>query len=368
MEKMSVNPWEVSDNIDYKKLIKEFGIVPLNKLPEIFTNDILFRRKFVFAARDIGQIISCIQNKKPFCVMTGLMPTGKFHIGHALVLKQVLFYQKLGATVYIAVADIEAYNARNQSIEDSKKIAIEEYLANYVAMGLDLNKTKVYFQSNRSKNSAESNAYYRLQNLFSKHSTFNEVKGVYGEITPGKLIAALLQSSDMYHPQLKEFEENPLPTVIPVGIDQDPHIRLARGIARRFNKKFIPISSSYHYFLPGLKGGKMSASDPNSYIAFTDTPSQVKNKINKYAFSGGQKTTEEHKKTGGNPDIDVSFQYLRLFEENDSKLSEIYKKYKSGEMLTGELKKLAIEKINSYLKPIQNKYPESLKKVKTFFN
>ena len=365
---MKVTPWETKGDIDYKKLIKEFGVVPLKELPGIFNKDILFRRKFVFAARDIGQIITRIRDKKPFCVMTGLMPTGKFHIGHALVLRQVLFYQKLGATVYIAVADIEAHNARDQSLEESKKIAIEEYLSNYVAMGLDLKKTEVYFQSNRSKDSKKSNAYYRLQNLFSKHSTFNEVKGVYGEITPGKLMAALLQASDMYHPQLKEFEGKPIPTVIPVGIDQDPHIRLARDIARRFNKKLIPISSSYHLFLPGLKGDKMSASDPNSYIAFTDTPNQVKNKINKYAFSGGQKTTEEHKKTGGNPDVDVSFQYLKLFEEDDSRLSEIYEKYKSGKILTGELKKIAIEKINSYLKPIQNKYPESLKKVKTFFD
>jgi tryptophanyl-tRNA synthetase len=369
MTKKSVfNPWEVEGDINYKKLVEEFGIVPLKDLPKIFTEDILFRRKFVFAARDIGRIMNQIQNKKTFCVMTGLMPTGKFHIGHALVLRQVLFYQKLGAKVYIAVADVESYNARNQSLEDSKKIAIEEYLANYVAMGLDLNKTEIYFQSDRSKDAVKSNAYYRLQNLFARHSTFNEVKGVYGEITPGKLISALLQASDMYHPQLKEFYGKPVPTIIPVGIDQDPHIRLARDIAKRFNKNFIPIASSYHFFLPGLKGGKMSASDPNSFIAFTDTPNQVKNKINKYAFSGGKETIEEHRKHGGNPDTDVSFQYLRLFEEDDSKLEKIYEKYKSGEMLTGELKKYAIEKINSYLKPIQKKYPESLARVKKSFS
>jgi tryptophanyl-tRNA synthetase len=362
------NPWEVKGDIDYKKLVEEFGIVPLKGLPEIFMENILFKRKFVFAARDIGPIMLRMRDKKPFCVMTGLMPTGKFHLGHSLVLRQVLFYQNLGATVYLAVADVEAYNARGQSLEDSRKIAIEEYLANYVAMGLDLSKTEIYFQSERSKDAAKANAFYRLQNLFSKHSTFNEVRGVYGEITPGKLMAALLQAADMYHPQLKEFLGKPIPTIIPVGIDQDPHIRLARDIARRFDKNFVPISSSYHFFLPGLKGGKMSSSDQNSYIGFTDTPNQVKNKINKYAFSGGQGTIEEHKKKGGNPDIDISFQYLRLFEEDDSKLAEIYEKYKSGEMLTGELKSQAIEKINAYLAPIQKRYPESLEKVKKLFN
>ena len=38
-------------------------------------------------------------------------------------------------------------------------------------------------------------------------------------------------------------------------------------------------------------------------------------KINKYAFSGGQATIEEHKEKGGDCDIDISFQYLRL--DND---------------------------------------------------
>ena len=91
---------------------------------------------------------------------------------------------------------------------------------------------------------------------------------------------------------------------------------------------FVQLSSTYHLFAPGLKGmdSKMSASDPNSYIALTDDKKTVKNKINKYAFSGGQVTLEEHRKKGGNPDIDVSYQYLRMFsEEDDTKLREIYK-------------------------------------------
>ena len=52
-----------------------------------------------------------------------------------------------------------------------------------------------------------------------------------------------------------------------------------------------------------IDGGKMSASNSNSYIALTDTPVEVKRKINKYAFSGGQATLEEHKKKGGNIEI-----------------------------------------------------------------
>ena len=54
----------------------------------------------------------------------------------------------------------------------------------------------------------------------------------------------------------------------------------------------------------------MSASDDNSSIFLTDTPKQVKNKINKHAFSGGQTSVEEHRAKGGNCDVDISYQVL----------------------------------------------------------
>jgi len=353
--KAIINPWEVKGDINYDKLIKEFGISPLKQLPELFDKEILFKRKFIFAHRDIQRILDAIKNKKKFVMMTGLMPTGKFHIGHMMLAQQMIFYQKLGAKIYIAVADIESYNAREQSIEDSKKNAIEEYIKNYIALGLKPENCEIYFQSDRHKDGKKANAYYRLQNLLARHATFNEFKAVYGEISPGKMVSALLQASDMLHAQLPEFE-NICPVLVPVGIDQDPHLRLARDITKRFKtNKFTQLSSTYHTFLPGLKGGKMSASDPMSYIALTDNPKEIKNKINKYAFSGGQPTLEEHKKKGGNPDVDVSFQYLRLFESSDTKLEQTYNDYKSGKLLTGELKKYTIEKISSFLTEHQKK-------------
>ncbi len=85
-------------------------------------------------------------------MMTGLMPTGKFHIGHMLLAQQMIFWQNLGAKIYIAVADVEAYNTRGQSIEDSRKIAVEEYILNYIALGLKPENCDIYFQSARSDN------------------------------------------------------------------------------------------------------------------------------------------------------------------------------------------------------------------------
>ncbi len=356
------NPWEVEGDVDYQKLIKEFGIEPLKELPDVFNENVLFRRKVIFAHRDIQRILEAAKSKKPFIMMTGLMPTGKFHIGHMILAQQMVFWQNLGAKLYIAVADVEAYNARGQSLEESRKIAIEQYITNYIALGLKPKNCEIYFQSDRSKDGKKADAYYRLQNLFAKHATFNEFKSVYGEISPGKMVSALLQASDMYHPQLPEFEGKPVPTFIPVGIDQDPHIRIARDMARRFDKRLIPISSTYHLFAPGLGGGKMSSSDANSYIALTDTRKEVEMKIKKYAFSGGQATLEEHRAKGGNPDIDVSFQYLKFFfEPNDEKLKKLEDDYRSGKLLTGELKQYTIDKINKFLE----KHQKAREKAKT---
>jgi tryptophanyl-tRNA synthetase len=370
MKKIKVTPWEVEGNVDYKRLIKEFGIKTMPKLPEIFDENVLFRRKIIFAHRDFEKILDCIKNKKKFVMMTGLMPSGKFHLGHMILAQQFVFYQNLGAKLYIAVADLESYSTRKKTFAEMKKVAIEDYLTNYIALGLSPKNCDFYFQSERSHDAVKSNSYYRLASNFSRYSTFNEFKGVYGEISPAKMNASLLQAADMYHSQLPEFEGKPIITFIPVGIDQDPHIRIARGMANR-NKdcKFIPIASTYHFFLPSLKGGsKMSSSDENSYIAMTDSPKEVEIKIKKYAFSGGQKTTSEHREKGGNPEIDVSYQYLKMFfEPDDEKLKKIHDDYKSGNLLTGELKEILIEKINNFLKEHQTKRELAKKKIDNFF-
>jgi len=364
----TVTPWEVEGAIDYDKLMKEFGLQPLEKLPKVFQDSLLFRRNLIFAHRDFNRIIDAIKKKQPFVMMTGLMPSGKFHFGHKMVVDQIIFYQSLGAKVYIAVADVEAYNTRNPNLKELRETAIEEYLLNYIALGLQPKKCVFYFQSSRSKDGKKANAYYRLANMLARHATFNEFQAIYGDISPGKMVSSLLQASDMFHPQLSEFEGGPIPTVVCVGGDQDPHLRLGRDLLQRIKEyKFIQLSSTYHKFLPGLKGGKMSSSDPLTYIALTDSPAEAAMKVKRYAFSGGQSTIEEHRRLGGNPDIDVSYQMLRYgLEPDDKKLKKIHDDYKSGKLLTGELKNILVEKMTYFLLEHQKKREKARKKVEKF--
>jgi tryptophanyl-tRNA synthetase len=365
---MKVTPWEVSGDIDYQKLIKNFGLKQMGALPAVLKKHYLFRRGIVYAHQDFERVAAAITKKQKFVMMTGLMPSGQMHFGHKLVADQIIFYQKLGAKVYLTVADIEAYNSRIPDMDKLRKIAIEEYLTNYVALGLDLKKCDFYFQSKRSKDGKKSNTYYTLAGTLARHATFNEFKAVYGSVDPGKITSSLIQAADMLHPQLEEFEGGPLPTVVPVGIDQSPHLRIARDISQKIKiHKFIKLSSTYHKFLPGLKGGKMSSSDETSFIALTESPKEAARKIKKYAFSGGRVSLEEHKEKGGDPIVDVSYQMLNYgLEPNDKRLRRIHDDYKSGKLLSGELKEITIKKLTDFLKEHKEKREKAKNTVRKF--
>jgi tryptophanyl-tRNA synthetase len=108
-------------------------------------------------------------------------------------------------------------------------------------------------------------------------------------------------------------------------------------------------SSTYHQFAIGMTGDKMSSSRPETTIFLTEDVAAMEKKV-KSSFSGGQPSLEEHRRLGGNPDVDVAFQYLKyFFEDDDSALAEVESGYRSGEILTGQMKQLCIDKASTYL-------------------
>jgi len=113
----------------------------------------------------------------------------------------------------------------------------------------------------------------------------------------------------------------------------------------------------------------MSASDLNSSIYMSDTPNQIKNKINKHGFSGGRETEEEHRRLGGNPDVDVAYQYLGFFLEDDEEWAGLGEEYRAGRLLTGEMKKKCIGVLQEYVKTFQeNKAKVTDEVLKTFMD
>ena len=264
-----IDPW-TSSAFDYDKLVNQFGIKDFKEvLGKIKNPHRLMRRGVIFGHRDFNKIIELINKKEEFAVVTGMMPSGQMHIGHKMIVDQLKWYLDNGAKLSLPIADREAYAARGISFEEGKRIAIEEYLSNYIALGLDLSNKNidVYLQS---ENEALKDLTYKI----SKKANFNEMKAIYG-FTPSTnlahVYAPLIQVGDILIPQIEE-NGGPKNVVVPVGVDQDPHIRLTRDIADKFNSElgFISPSSTYHRFLTGLTGDKMSSSKPKTAIYLND--------------------------------------------------------------------------------------------------
>jgi tryptophanyl-tRNA synthetase len=348
-----IDPWGATVPEDYAALMREFGIKPFSELTERIPDPhLLMRRGVIFGHRDFDVVLEAMLKGKKYAVMTGLMPSGRMHMGHKLVIDQLIWYQKRGAEIFLCVADLEAYSARDISFEESKRYAIEEYLANYIALGLDLGKCRVYFQS---KNDSVKHLAY----ILAKEVNFSEMRAIYGfanESNIAHIFYPMIDAADILHPQLEEFC-GPCPTVVPVGIDQDPHLRLARDVAARVQKQFnfIPPSSTYHRLIPGIKGGKMSSSRPESAIFLTDSVEDAKWKIEN-AFTGGRATAEEHRRLGGQPDICVIYAlYVYQLIPDDEKLLEVRRACTSGEMVCGECKAMAMDLMSNFLRSHQAK-------------
>lgn len=190
--------------------------------------------------------------------------------------------------------------------------------------------------------------------------TFNQVKGIFGfgdSDSIGKIAFPAVQAAPSFSSSFPFIfgSRTDIPSCIPCAIDQDPYFRMTRDVAPKLH---MPKPALIHStFFPALQGAqtKMSASDPNSSIFLTDTKAQIKNKINKHAFSGGGATKEEHEANGGNCDVDIPFQYLRFFLEDDVRLEEIRRDYTAGKLLTGNLKKELIELLQQLVTELQER-------------
>ena len=115
--------------------------------------------------------------------------------------------------------------------------------------------------------------------------------------------------------------------------------------------KYTKPALIHSVFLPSLKGSetKMSASDADSSIFLADTDKQIQKKIGN-SFSGGQDTRELHRQLGGRTNVDIPFQYLRFFLEDDAELERIKQAYESGEMESGQMKKKCTEVLQDYVR------------------
>jgi tryptophanyl-tRNA synthetase len=107
--------------------------------------------------------------------------------------------------------------------------------------------------------------------------------------------------------------------------------------------------------MPGLTGGKMSSSVPESIISFYEPEATVRKKVMS-GITGGKMTLEEQKRLGGEPDKCSVF-LLNLFHmvTDDNELAEIRRKCCAGEVNCGQCKKETAERVIIFLKEFREK-------------
>ena len=203
----------------------------------------------------------------------------------------------------------------------------------------------------------------------SSKTNFNQLKAIYG-FTPSTNIAhvqaPLVQVADILLPQIEEFG-GPKKVVVPVGIDQDPHIRLTRDIAQKLHEDlgFLTPASTYHRFLTGLTGDKMSSSKPNTAIYLNDETKDAVKKV-KSAKTGGRESLKEQQELGGEVDKCVIYEMLLYhFIDDDNELEEIRQDCLNGTLRCGDCNVRTAELMEEFMDDLKEKQVEAREIAKT---
>jgi tryptophanyl-tRNA synthetase len=405
------NPWSSSQAIDTRRLFEDFGIEPIGPLLDLLPEVPAFmRRGIIVGQRDYRPIAEAIRDRRPFHVLTGFMPSGHPHLGHLLVMREVVWHVRQGGHGMIAIADREAHAVRGLSWEDCDRYG-REYLAALYALGYE---GEAYFQS--GNNSLKDLAFEAATRI-----NFSELTAIYGfepETTLAHAMSVVTQVADILYPQAAG---EPAPTIVPVGLDQDPHIRLTRDVAsdlrffyvedrgdhvsvraknapagaleavaaafpgskryeghvdvrgaahgdvaervRQLEREFggfgfFPPSATYHSFMPGLQGGKMSSSVPDSLFGFAEPSAAVRKKV-MGALTGGRTTLEEQRRLGGEPDRCTLYELNRFHLcDDDAELAELYRRCAAGEVTCGACKRETADRVEAFLVDFRERMDE----------
>lgn len=323
-------------------LVKKFGaqlISGLKEKPDFYT----FNKGIIYSHRDFDKFLNALKKGEKCAVVSGFNASGTVHLGHKPVFDTNLFFQKeYGIPVFIPISDDESYVAgkvksQEEALTNSMKLAKE-------LLAYGFNPEKTYFIIDQ--------VYTNIYNLaikLSRKLNYSEIKAAYGyrpEENIGLHFYPAIQSAHILLPQENFGIKNVL---VPIGPDEDAHIRICRDIADRkgYNKPAI----LHARFFPGLDGKKMSKSRNNA-VFLSEDEKTIRKKISK-AYSGGAITAEEHRKHGGRPEEDVSIFYLINLFLDEKEAAKLIREYREGKLLSSDVKKMLADKVVDLVKNFQ---------------
>jgi tryptophanyl-tRNA synthetase len=348
-DEFKVTPWEVEGEIDYNKLIENFGtqiITPdiLKKVKDLIGEiHPMLKLQYFFSHRDFDWILSKYEKGDKFYLYTGRGPSGMIHMGHLLPWIFTKYLQdKFNAKLLFQITDDEKFlYGQDRTLAQIQYYTYENIL-DIIAVGFDPKKTKIIIDTKHIKH------LYPISLELAKRITLSTAKAVFGfsnSTNIGMIGFPSIQAAPCFLPSIIEGKQ--IPVLIPAAIDQDPYWRMTRDVAERLG--YYKPAQIHSKFLPGLGiSGKMSSSKPETALFTTDDPEIVEKKVSS-AFTGGQATVALQRKLGGNPAGCPVFWYLRYFFDTERQSDERLLKCRSGNLLCGECKSDLAKQSKSFI-------------------
>jgi tryptophanyl-tRNA synthetase len=313
-------------------------------------------------------------------ILTGDRPTGRLHLGHYVgSLRRRVELQNSGNfdKIFVMIADAQALTDNADNPEKVRQNVIEVAL-DYLSVGIDPTKTTIFIQSQVPELTELAFYYMNLVTVsrVQRNPTVKteiKMRNFEQSIPVGFFCYPVSQASD-----ITAFKA----TTVPVGEDQAPMIELTREIVNRFNNIYgetlvepeilLPENAAC-LRLPGTDGkAKMSKSLGNC-IYLSDTPKEVKKKVNSMYTDPEHLTIESPGHLEGN----CPFIYLDAFS-NDShfekylpeyrNLQELKDHYTRGGVGDGTVKKLLINVLEEMLTPIRARRKEFEQNIPEVYN
>lgn len=299
-------------------------------------------------------------------ILTGDRPTGKLHIGHYVgSLKNRVLLQNEGSyTLFVFLADQQALTDHAKDpqtiVESIGNVALD-----YLAVGLDPNKSTLFIQS-QIPELAELSMYYMnlvsLARLERNPTVKTEIaqKGFGESIPAGFLVYPVAQAAD-----ITAFKAN----LVPVGTDQKPMIEQTREIVRSFNHAYncqVLVEPEGIYpendaagRLPGLDGNAKMSKSLNNGIFLADDMDTVKKKVMSMYTDPNHIKVEEPGQIEGN----MVFHYLDVLgrDEDQKEITAMKEHYQKGGLGDVKTKRYLLDILERELSPIRERRLEYAK-------
>ena len=259
-------------------------------------------------------------------IFSAMQPSGKFHLGNYMGALENWVKLQQDYECIFSIADLHALTS---AYADTSKIPeyIHDMILDWLGAGLDPEKNIIFVQSH-VKEHAELHLLLSMMTPLSwleRVPTYKDKIQQLGDQGKDINTYGFLGYPELMTADILLYKSQ----YIPVGEDQNPHLELAREIARRFNNLYEPIFvepqgiMSRAAVLPGIDGRKMSKSYGNT-IPFASSPDEIRERV-RMIVTDPQRIKKTDK---GNPDVCTAFKFQQLF--NKEEVAEIESSCREG--------------------------------------